>query len=138
MCPFCFLTLFITLCSDGQEEPPSWVCLSGQFPLGYSHPACSQKAFTAWTLTPSARPPLTLLRLCLHMTADPPSQQNFSNWRALNPATHTRDAWSSSTWVPHPVTAEPNCADALVIVVRLQAFPGCPLSTHAPPLLFGP
>ena len=77
------------MCSDGQEDPPSWVCLSGQLPLGYSHPACCQKACTAWTLTPSARPPLTLPRLCLHMMADPPSQQNFSNWWALNPATHT-------------------------------------------------
>ena len=63
----------------------------------------ARSPLTTWTLTPTARPPLTLLRLHLPTTAGSPSQENFSSCWARSshgrwiPATRTRRHLVSST-----------------------------------------
>lgn len=112
--------------------------------LCYSHPSCSQKPvhhLDSDTLSQAAPHPAQALPSYdnwFPLTTELLKLLGFQLPQEANPCHTHGDIWPTSTGVLHPVTAVPNCADGLVILVRLQASPGYPMSTHVPPLLFGP
>ena len=143
-CPFSFFSLFGALLLDGQEHPLHASGYLDCSSLCYSPPSCSQKpSHHLDSDTHSQAAPHPAQAPPSHDSWIPLTRELFKLLgsqlpREVNPRhTHTETPGQLHR-VPHPVTAVPNCADVLVIVVRLQASPGHPMSTPAPPRLLGP
>lgn len=113
--------------------------------LCYNLPFCSQKPFTPLGLwhAPRGRPSLWMPRLLCSGSAFPcqlvPPRDCTSQIVGLS---NSAPGQSPPTGMPgppplgvlYPLTGVSHCVEALVILFRLQAPPGYPMSTDVPPL----